>query len=205
MPRRCPLRPVCPLALRDTPSCVRRRLPRSGEKLPGTAKQGLGGWQIPTQNCIVLFNLIQCEDWLVVRQWSKDMSLSFSHLISVFKMFSLDTVLAVVTVYKTEENTKARLVVSSGPWVWVQPSVLGAPRPAWDTPAQPHPPLSGVHVQTGRRPVTLRMARQSCCSDCSRLVSPGQGARACVLSMRISGGRRVNGTTSKRRWCRLHF
>ena len=102
VPRRCPLRPVCPPALRDTPSCVHRRLPRSGEKLPGTAKQGLGGWHIPTQICMVLFNLIQCEDWLVVRQWSKDMSLSFSHLISIFKMFSLDTVLAVVTVYKTE-------------------------------------------------------------------------------------------------------
>ena len=84
-----------------SPSCVHRRLPRSGEKLPGTGKQGLGGWQIPTPICIVLFNLIPCEDWLVVRQWSKDMCLSFSHLISIFKMFSLDTVLAVITIFKT--------------------------------------------------------------------------------------------------------
>lgn len=90
-----------PSSPEGSPSCVHRRLPRSAEKLPGTEKQGFGGWQIPIQICIVLFKLIQCEDWLVVRQWSKDMCLSFSHLIRIFKMFSLDTVLAVVTVYKT--------------------------------------------------------------------------------------------------------
>ena len=89
-----------PSSPEGSPSRVRRRLPCSGEKPPGTEKQGFGGWQFSTQICIVLFNLMQCEDWLVVRQWSKDMCLSFSH-VSIFKMFSLDTVLAVVTVYKT--------------------------------------------------------------------------------------------------------
>lgn len=79
-----------------SPTCVHRRLPRSGAKPPGTEKQGFGGWQIPTQICIVLLNIIQCEDWLVVRQWSKDTGLSYSHLISIFKMFSSHTVLAVV-------------------------------------------------------------------------------------------------------------
>ena len=83
------------------PSCVPRSPPRSGEKPPGTEKLEFWGWQIPTQICIFLFNLIQCEDWLVGRQWYRDMCLSFSHLISIFKMFSFDTGLAVITIYKT--------------------------------------------------------------------------------------------------------
>ena len=44
-----------------------------------------------------------------------------------------------------------------------------------------------VHVQSGRRPVTLHRTRQSGCSDCSRHVSPGQGARFCRPSVGAGG------------------
>lgn len=61
------------------PSCVPQCPPRSGEKPPGTESWGLGGWQIATRICIFLSRLTQCENWLVVGQWSTDMCLSFSH------------------------------------------------------------------------------------------------------------------------------
>ena len=48
-------------------------------------------------------------------------------------------------------------------------------------------PVSRVHVQSGRRPVTLHRTRQSGCSDCSRHVSPGQGARFCRPSVGAGG------------------
>ena len=57
-----------PSSTEGSPSCVPRSLLRSGEKPPGTEKLGFWAWQIPTQICIFLFNLIHCEDWLIVRQ-----------------------------------------------------------------------------------------------------------------------------------------
>ena len=63
---------------------------------------------------------------------------------------------------------------------------LGAPRPAW---CHTHTsmPVSRVHIQSGRRPVTLHRTRQSCCSDCSCHVSPGRGARSCRPSGMLRG------------------
>ena len=78
------------------PSCVPQRPPRSGEKRPGTESWGLGGWQIPTRICIFLSRLTQCENGLVVGQRPADTCLRF--LISAFKAFSLDAVLAVTTI-----------------------------------------------------------------------------------------------------------
>ena len=103
-------------------------------------------------------------------------------------MFSLDTVLAVLTVYKTGQNPKARLVVSRGPWVWVQPCGWGPRGLPGATPAHLCLP-SRVHVQSGHRPVTPHRTWQSCCSDCSCPVSPGRGARSC----RSSAGARAKG------------
>ena len=78
------------------PSCVPQRPPRSGEERPGTESWGLGGWQIPTRICIFLSRLTQCENGLVVGQRPADTCLRF--LISAFKAFSLDAVLAVTTI-----------------------------------------------------------------------------------------------------------
>ncbi|XP_060990983.1 liprin-alpha-1-like [Dama dama] len=63
-------------------------------------------------------------------------------------------------------------------------------------------PLSRACVQSGRRPVTVRRTRQSCCSDSSRHVSPGRGARPCLCAEHagLGGKAGVNGTASHRRW-----
>ena len=112
-----------PTSTEGSPSCVPRSLPHSGEKPPGTEmlRFGVGS----PSDLHFPFNLTQCGDWLLLRHWSKDMCLRFSQFISMLKMFSLDTVLAVITVYKAGQNPKARLVVSRGPWVWVQPGGRG--------------------------------------------------------------------------------
>ena len=101
-----------PTSTVGSPSCVPRSLPHSGEKPPDTEKLRFGVGS--PSDLHFPFNLTQCGDWLLVRHWSKDMCLSFSQLISMLKMFSLDTVLAVITVYKAGQNPKARLVVSRG-------------------------------------------------------------------------------------------
>ena len=78
--------------------------------------------------------------------------------------------------------------MSRGPWVWVQPGGWGPRGLPGATPAHLCL-LSRVHVQSGRRPVALHRAWQSCCSDCSRPVSPGRGARSCRSSAGGSGKR----------------
>ena len=66
-------------------------------------------------------------------------------------MFSLDPILAVRIVYKAGENPKACLVVSRGPWVWVQPGGWGP-----EACLVPHPhscdscPESTFRVAAGR-------------------------------------------------------
>ena len=92
-------------------------------------------------------------------------------------------------------------MVSRRPQVWVRAAGwLGAPRP---TRRHTAVPLSPEYAQSGRRPVTLRRAWQSCCSDCACHVSSGRGA---VLSAKCRGHRGragLSGTTSECRRCRL--
>ena len=145
---------------------------------------------------------MQCEDWLVVRQWSKDVCLSFSHLISIFKMFSLDTVLAVITIFKAGKNPKACLVVSGGPWVWVQPGGWGPRGLPGATPSQhahvPSPPSEWPQAGDPAQDQAELLLR---------LFSPRQPRPRCpfLSAERDAPGERqgVNGTTSKCRWCRL--
>ena len=78
--------------------------------------------------------------------------------------------------------------MSRRPWVWVQPGCWGP----WGLPGAIPAQLcllSRVHVQSGRRPVTLHRTWQSCCSDCSHPVTPGRGARSCWSSAGGSGKR----------------
>ena len=191
-----------PTSTEGSPSCVPRSLPHSGEKPPGTEmlRFGVGS----PSDLHFPFNLTQCGDWLLLRHWSKDMCLRFSQFISMLKMFSLDTVLAVITVYKAGQNPKARLVVSRGPWVWVQPGGRG-PRGL----PRPHP-----HSRASCPEVTFRVAAGR--SPCT---GPGRAAAQIVLitsgqaevpvpvgrARGFSGKAGVSGTTSKCRWCRLHF
>ena len=66
-------------------------------------------------------------------------------------MFSLDTILAMITIYKTGYNPIAGLVVSSSPWVWVQPGGWGPRGLPGATPTQLCPcPESMFRVAAGR-------------------------------------------------------
>lgn len=161
------------------------------------------GWQIPPQICIFLLNLIQCEDWLVVRQWSKDMCLSSSQLISVCEMFSVDTVWAVITVYKRDRIQRpaswraGALGLGAARW-------LGAPRPAWCRTRTALPP---VPCPRSEWPQAGDPA-QDLAELLLRLFLSRQPRPRCPFLSAECGGpggkAGVKGTTSKRRWCRLH-
>ena len=125
--------------------------------------------------------------------------MSFSHLISIFKMFSLDTVLAVLTVYKTGQNPKARLVVSRGPWGLGAAGWLGALRPAW---CHTHAPVPPVPSPRSEWPQAGDPA-QDLAELLLRLFSSRQPWPRCLFLPVECGGlgqkAGVNGTASKRR------